>query len=175
MNISVILAHPKFGSFNHAIGHTVVSKLENRGHHVFFHDLYQEEFSPLFTAPELGNAEPGDELTAQYIDEIVRSEGLVLIHPNWWNQPPAALKGWVDRVLRHGLEINIPNAAVFTTANVAPSEPHLLRMIWQQATLPYIGAKSVYYKEFYSVVRSSPEEREGWLTEVEIGLDLSFG
>ncbi len=24
--------------------------------------------------------------------------GIVIVHPNWWGQPPAILKGWIDRV-----------------------------------------------------------------------------
>ena len=27
------------------------------------------------------------------------ADGIVVVHPNWWGQPPAILKGWVDRVL----------------------------------------------------------------------------
>ena len=29
-----------------------------------------------------------------------QAQGIVIVHPNWWGQPPAILKGWVDRVLR---------------------------------------------------------------------------
>ncbi len=35
--------------------------------------------------------------------EISQADGLVIVHPNWWGQPPAILKGWVDRVLRPGV------------------------------------------------------------------------
>ena len=27
----------------------------------------------------------------------------MIVHPNWWGQPPAILKGWVDRVFRPGI------------------------------------------------------------------------
>ena len=30
----------------------------------------------------------------------MRADGIIAIHPNWWGQPPAMLKGWIDRVLR---------------------------------------------------------------------------
>jgi len=26
-----------------------------------------------------------------------------VVHPNWWGQPPAILKGWIDRILRPGV------------------------------------------------------------------------
>ena len=51
--LSVILAHPRHGSFNHAIAATAVQTLETQGHEVRFHDLYQENFDPVLLAPEL--------------------------------------------------------------------------------------------------------------------------
>jgi putative NADPH-quinone reductase len=53
MNISVILAHPDSGSFNHAIARTAVTRLKANGHEVFFHDLYAEGFDPLLPASEI--------------------------------------------------------------------------------------------------------------------------
>jgi putative NADPH-quinone reductase len=46
MQISVILAHPYPGSFNHAIAQTTIEAIKANGHRVFFHDLYQEKFNP---------------------------------------------------------------------------------------------------------------------------------
>ena len=48
--LSLILAHPRHGSFNHAIAATVVHTLETQGHEVWFHDLYQENFDPVLVA-----------------------------------------------------------------------------------------------------------------------------
>jgi putative NADPH-quinone reductase len=42
MRISVILAHPEKGSFNHAIAAVTVQVLCADGHTVTFHDLYAE-------------------------------------------------------------------------------------------------------------------------------------
>ncbi|OPY37052.1 MAG: hypothetical protein A4E35_01515 [Methanoregula sp. PtaU1.Bin051] len=39
MNVSVILAPPHGGSYNHAIATTAVAALEENGHHFSFHDL----------------------------------------------------------------------------------------------------------------------------------------
>ena len=39
----------------------------------------------------------------QHCDEIAEADGIVVVHPNWWGQPPAMLKGWIDRVLRVGV------------------------------------------------------------------------
>jgi len=40
--------------------------------------------------------------------EIRQADGLVIVHPNWWGEPPAMLKGWVDRVLRAGVAYDFP-------------------------------------------------------------------
>ncbi len=36
MKVSIILAHPKEGSFNHAIAQAVMERLADNGHTVFF-------------------------------------------------------------------------------------------------------------------------------------------
>ena len=53
MKISVILAHPHKGSFNHAITAVVIETLSKNGHDVFFHDLYDEEFDPVLRSDEI--------------------------------------------------------------------------------------------------------------------------
>ena len=35
-------------------------------------------------------------------EELASADGIVVIHPNWWGQPPAILKGWIDRVFVSG-------------------------------------------------------------------------
>ncbi len=46
LRISVILAHPREESFNHAIARVVVEQLERNGHEVLFHDLYRNALIP---------------------------------------------------------------------------------------------------------------------------------
>lgn len=52
MNISIILAHPHLGSFNHAIANVAAESLVAIGHDVSLHDLYQERFPSLLSAAE---------------------------------------------------------------------------------------------------------------------------
>ncbi len=42
MKVSVILAHPNKGSFNHAMAQNAAQVLKDLGHEVFPHDLYAE-------------------------------------------------------------------------------------------------------------------------------------
>ena len=53
MNISLILAHPSLGSFNHAIAIAAINALVANGHCVSFHDLYRERFDPVLPYEEI--------------------------------------------------------------------------------------------------------------------------
>lgn len=62
MKTSVIVGHPYTGSFNAGIGQKVTEKLKENGHHVMYHDLYQEEFNPVIPAAELVSDQSDDKL-----------------------------------------------------------------------------------------------------------------
>lgn len=100
LKASVILAHPYARSLNHAIYHAALSALKELRIPSYAHDLYEEEFDPLLTAEELGSDLSTDSLVNRYARELMDSEYLIFIHPNWWGQPPAVLKGYIDRVIR---------------------------------------------------------------------------
>src|SRR5512140_1556093 len=101
--IFVILAHPREGSFNHAIAETVVRILRDSGHEVIFHDLYKEAFAPSLPFEEISRSAQLDPVIQLHCSEISNADGIIVIHPNWWGQPPAILKGWIDRVIRPGV------------------------------------------------------------------------
>ena len=100
MNISVILAHPGNQSFNHAITQSVVKQLTRNGHGVFYHDLYDEKFDPILPCREFPSRVNLPPEIRVHCNEISMADGIVIVHPNWWGQPPAILKGWVDRIMR---------------------------------------------------------------------------
>ena len=58
------------------------------GVEVAHHDLCAERFEPVCG---------GDPLVAQHRAELAAADLVVICHPNWWNMPPAMLKGWIDR------------------------------------------------------------------------------
>jgi NAD(P)H dehydrogenase (quinone) len=100
MTVSVILAHPYEKSFNHAIYNTVINELKNDNHKIYAHDLYKENFNPIMTCEELGTDASSDPLVQKYTEELIESDGIIFIHPNWWGEPPAILKGYIDRIFR---------------------------------------------------------------------------
>jgi putative NADPH-quinone reductase len=195
MNINtagVYIAHPYTGSFNHAVYHRVLETLESSGVKIFSHDLYQEGFNPVLTPGELGFDESKDPLVLQYAEELMMSDLLIFIHPNWWGQPPAILKGWIDRVIRPPYAYDYPPelpvgdppvqkmkgkaGMVFNTSNTPdPRERDYfgdpLENIWKQCVFGFCGIRMVYRKMFRTVADSSPEIRESWLDEVRSAVE----
>jgi putative NADPH-quinone reductase len=182
MKISLILAHPQPGSFNHAIADTAAEQLEQHGHQVRFHDLCQEQFNPALPAEELAKHAALGSVVRQHCHEIAEADGIIIVHPNWWGMPPAILKGWLDRVLRmevayrfvagrsEGL-LRAHSALVFNTANTPEAaEQELygdpLETLWKKCVFGLCGVKNVRRRTFSPVIVSTPEQRGQWLAEV---------
>jgi putative NADPH-quinone reductase len=189
MNISIILAHPCPGSFNHAIAATAAETLGKLGHRVIQHDLYQEQFAPLLAEAEIARDARLDEAVAQHCREIGAADGIIIVHPNWWAMPPAIIKGWLDRVLRpevayrfvagqsQGL-LKARMALVFNTSNT-PLELERslyddpLASLWKKCVFPLCGVRCE--RQLFSVViTSTPEQRQQWLAEVAVAVAKHF-
>ncbi len=195
MNISVILAHPDPDSFNHAIAKNVVMQLENNGHRVFFHDLYRENFDPLLTGKEIPKDAVLSDAIRTHCEEIKEAEGIIIVHPNWWGQPPAILKGWIDRVIRPGIAYEflegdsgegIPKgllrarvAVVFNTANTEPERERSvlgdpLETIWKNCVFGLCGVPVFHRRTFSVIIISTEAQRKQWLDEVRTSMDTVF-
>jgi len=188
IKILVVLAHPDENSFNHSIAKTAVETLLSNGHEVFFHDLYKEKFDPLLFSHEFPMRASLDKVIAAHCDEISNAEGIIIVHPNWWGQPPAILKGWMDRVIRPGVAyiykkknedevvsvglLKAETALVFNTANT-PENIELevfldpLETLWKNCIFEFCGVKHFYRKMFRILIKSTFEQRQKWLEEVE--------
>jgi NAD(P)H dehydrogenase (quinone) len=188
VRVSVILGHPDPKSFNHAMARTAEAALCDLGIEVRFHDLQAEGFDPVLPAAELARNAALPPLIARHCAEIAEADGLVLVHPNWWGQPPAVLKGWVDRVLRPGVAYEflprdngegIPvgllkpmTALVLNTANTpAVRERKVfgdpLERTWRDCILTFCGAQKVVRRMFGVVCTSTQEQRTAWLAEID--------
>jgi len=183
MRILVILGHQKAGSFCHAIAQTAVEALRAGGHEVVYHDLYAEGFDPILVHEEIPKDAPQDPVVRRHCDEVRAADGYVVVHPNWWAQPPAILKGWLDRVLRQGVAYEFgpggaviehlagKRAVVFTTSNT-PRDVELavfgdpLENLWKTCIFGFCGVKDFSRRNFESIVMSTPEQRAQWLAEV---------
>lgn len=187
MNILILLAHPNKGSFNHAIADATLASLSEQGHEVVFRDLYAEGFDPLITVQEISPMGSVPEQFDRNCQEIVDADGIVVIHPNWWGQPPAILKGWVDRVLRPGmayrfdegddgegipvgllkaesvLVLNTSNTPQYREQNVF-GDP--LENLWKTCIFDFCGVTNFHRRMFNVVITSTGEQRQQWLAEV---------
>ena len=195
MNILVLLAHPDPASFNHAIADTVCTQLKQNGHRLYFRDLYRENFDPILTAAEIPIEANLPVTIEAHCRELSDADGIVVIHPNWWGQPPAVLKGWVDRIVRPGVAYRflegdggegIPvgllkarSALIFNTANT-PEQRELsvfndpLDSLWRNCIFELCGVAEVYRKMFAVVVTSTATERVSWLAEVAAAINRFY-
>jgi len=187
MEIMVILAHPQKGSFNHSIAEIALQTLKDQGHRVNFHDLYEEKFNPILPHEEIAKTAPMESIVLTHCNEITRAAGIIIVHPNWWGQPPAILKGWVDRVMRVGVAyefsegdsgegvpiglLRANSALVFNTSNT-PRKRELqvfgdpLEVLWKRCIFELCGIQQFYRRMFEVIVTSTVEQRQSWLTEV---------
>jgi len=195
MNVSIILAHPSPGSFNHAIAAIARAKLVALGCNVWLHDLYAEGFDPCLTASEIPREAPLPHNIAKHIEEITTADGIVVVHPNYWSRPPAILCGWVDRVLRAGRAYTfVPDgkgggkpvgllkaraALVINTANT-PQEKEVelygdpLDILWRKVVFGLCGVPVVERLVFTPVITSTLAQRQTWLSMVNEAVDRCF-
>ncbi len=195
MQVSVILAHPNPQSFNHAIADIVIAELNQRGHHVAFHDLYTEKFDPILSTDEISEEASLPLALQSHCKELSTADGIIIIHPNWWGQPPAILKGWVDRVMRPGIAYKFMEgdngegipigllkakvALVFNTSNT-PSEREIqifgdpLETLWKNCIFDLCGVKTFHREMFNIVITSTDKQRQQWLSTIRNNINRFF-
>ena len=181
MNALLILAHPKPGSFNHAIADAVETAFADGGLRVVRHDLYAERFDPIMTQEEIDAGVTKDPLVERHCEDLAAADLVAVVHPNWWGQPPAILKGWVDRVIRQGLAyrftekgpeglLHVKAALIFNTANT-PLEIEMrmfgdpLDNLWDACTFSFIGVPEVRRRLYEPIIVSTQEQRQEWLRD----------
>ena len=196
MNISLLLGHPRQDSFCHAIAETAVTTLRANGHAVAFHDLYAEGFHPLVTAEESRTRVSDDPLVEQHCTELTRAEGLIVVHPNWWGQPPAILTGWIDRVIRPGVaydlavgasgartihvgRLHVRIALVFNTSDTPLDQEQTrfgdtLGILWKTYIATLSGIPDIQRHLFSVMATSTAEMRVVWLEEVRSIVHRAF-
>ena len=126
---------------------------------------------------------------------IAKADGIIIVHPNWWGQPPAILKGWIDRVMRPGIAYEflegdsgegIPKgllrakaAIVLNTSNTEPERERNvfrdpLETIWKNCVFGLCGVTLFYRRTFSVVITSTESQRRKWLGEVRASMDTFF-
>jgi len=186
VNILVILGHPGPGSFNHALAEAVREELAGLGFEVIFHDLCRENFPPLLPETEIARNGAVEPVVEKHCRELSAADGIVIVHPNWWGQPPAIVTGWIDRVIRPGVAyrfeagdggegvpaglLKAKAAVVLNTSNTPPDREKEafgdpLDAIWRRCVFELCGVTDFHRKMFSVVVTSNETQRAEWLEE----------
>jgi putative NADPH-quinone reductase len=186
VKILIVLAHPDAGSFNHALADAADRAARQQGHEVMLHDLHAERFDPILPAAEFPKGAPLPAWLERHCADLAAAEGIVVVHPNWWGQPPAILTGWIDRVVRPGVAygfrggdagegvpiglLRARTAVVLNTSNTPPERERdafgdPLDSIWRRCIFDLCGVKDVRRRTYSTIVTSSVEQRREWLAD----------
>ena len=186
MKALIVYTHPRPTSFNHAIYQKAKAALEDAGHDVRVRDLYSLNFKVTMDDEDLTQLEngntPDDVRTEQ--EHIAWADLLVFVHPVWWQDRPALLKGWLDRVFAEGFAYDIDEsgpkgllggkkAVVLQTTGGTLDQDYatdgakdaIVRSM-RDGTLNFCAMEVLAYKTFYAVLTAPQEVREAMLEEV---------
>ena len=196
----VVVAHPRPGSFIHALAETAVAALSASGYDVTLHDLYAERFNPVLdptealttrSAGESAFTVGADPLTTRYRRELATADTLVVAHPNWWGKPPAIMAGWIDRVIVPGVAyaldaaegepvclLQLRRLVVLNTGDTPPEREaevfgDPLAAIWERCVGAYLGDATVERLLAGPLGGSTLEQRQAWLAQTDRLLSAS--
>lgn len=184
----IVYCHPYAGSFNHAILEKVLGDLKSAGQEYLLIDLYQDQFNPSYTTEELSLFKTGatcDPLVTKYQQMIRQADQILLITPIWWNDLPAMLKGFFDKVMKmtfayqvtetgvKGLLDNISSLTIITTAT-SPTWylkyvcGNPIGKVFLRATVKQLGIKKRKWLGFGGVTKSTADQRTAMLKKLTI-------
>jgi putative NADPH-quinone reductase len=92
--------------------------LAGKGYECWLHDLYAESFNPVQPVPENANFRSDDRLVEQHCQHLQAADLILVFHPNWWSQPPAIMKGWIDRVFRLDTAYSYPHGGGYESVPI---------------------------------------------------------
>lgn len=181
MKYLIILANPDGKSFNSSIALYLKNDLLKQGDKVILHDLYKEKFNPILSAEEIKRKFSFDEDIQRYSRELIEADHIIFIHPDWWGQMPAILKGWIDRVFRQGtaFEYDGPDfeekekialltdksSTVIITSDRDQGKMSIEK-IWKKDILSYCGIEDAGVLIHFSARRSGSRERELFMEKI---------
>ncbi|MCD7130239.1 NAD(P)H-dependent oxidoreductase [Limosilactobacillus agrestis] len=188
MSVLIIYCHPYVKSFNHAILEHVQKNLQTS--HLNYHtiDLYYDDFNPTYSAKELSLYHDGgttDPLVSKYLSLLKKCQTVIFITPYWWNDIPGMLKGFIDKVMKEGVDqshtvtktgvkgalTNVKHCYVLTTST-SPTWyirfflGNAIKKIFINKTLKQLGFSNISWQNFGSVTNSSLAKRNKYLDKV---------
>lgn len=187
-NTLIIYCHPYDKSFSHAVLSEALKPLAHNQTGYRLLDLYADNFNPIYDEQELQLYASGattDPLVTRYLAALKEADQLIIITPIWWNDLPAMLKGFFDKVMKRGPELaytstsrgvaghldNIKSALVLTTSTSPTVYQRLfcgdaIKRILIGATLKQLGIQNVKWHNFGGITAATVEKRRTYLTHV---------
>ncbi len=181
--VLVVLCHPDPGSLGAALARAAEAGATAAGADCRLHDLYRDGFDPRLAPSEVGSAGFADPLAERYARELLAADAVVVVHPVWFFGAPAALKGWVERVVREGVAFDVGEggavtgrlkareALVVTTGNASARTEEALgdpvTRFWRDVVFTPAGVGVTTRLALAPVRGSALSEREAWLAEVQ--------
>ena len=164
MKVLIVYAHPDTDGHNPLILREVVDYVKASRVDYKVLDLYKLKYDPVLHAKELYTA--GNRSISKQNKEfqklILNSDHLIFISPVWWNDVPAILKGFFDRVLTPGFAYKFENkrpkgllkgksATVFLTTGASDFlywlfERNIASRILKTYILGFCGIKSKVFR-----------------------------
>ncbi|WP_308013585.1 NAD(P)H oxidoreductase [Streptomyces beigongshangae] len=102
----VVVAHHRPDSLTAHTARRAAAGLEAAGYRIDLLDLHAEGFDPRMTVtdqPDWGNREKAySDETRAHMRRVLDADVVVAVFPVYWQNVPAILKGWIDRVWNYG-------------------------------------------------------------------------
>lgn len=153
--VMILSANPDERSLSRVLAAEIGKAVTAAGADVSLRDVAQCDINPALSAEEARRRFSFDEKVQAEQERIAEAALLVWVHPDWWGGMPAALKGWVDRVLQPGFAFSFEEdetgritrlpllkgkrALAVITSDAGTREPVPAADIWQHRVFSYCG------------------------------------
>ena len=186
MYTTIIFAHPWHGSFNKAILDVVVQELSRQHKSYQVIDLNKDGFNPVMLESDLALYAKGksvDDSVLRYQKMLLDTSELIFIFPIWWDNIPAILKGFFEKVMLKGfaytetktglkgLLTHITTTKIFTTSqsptiyiNLIKGNP--IKGVFIRGLLKDIGLKNIRWHNCDYTTSGSRSKKERFLQSV---------
>lgn len=164
MKSTIILSTTNKNSISQEIVNNFINKFKSNNVDYEIIDLYEENFNPVMTKNQeklYENGETDCDLVKKYQKILKETDELILVFPLWFNNVPAILKGFFDKVLLKnfaftdenneikGLLTNVKSGVVISTSE--STDEYLVKMgnpiqtVVVKGTLEFCGMQNIEY------------------------------
>jgi len=175
----LVLAHPDKDSFQSSLAEYILKLHHQKKIKLIVSDLYSDNFPSRLTLDEIRRGSSTDRSVIFCQKALKEACRLFILYPDWWGQPPAVLKGWIDRVLAPEIAyrwdgedflekkwiplLNKTRVEIFVSAD-GELDSNWLEELWGNKIFFKCGAETKV-TVFDRMRTRSRQEIEGWINE----------